>query len=419
MRNFTILLLALTLLSCRSNAQSQGQNAPEHLDKPYVILISLDGFRHDYLERFQPPNLMQFVAEGSRAQSMISCFPSKTFPNHYSIATGMYPANHGIVDNSFRDPARGEKYGIGDRDKVEDGSWYDGTPLWVQAEKNGMVAASFFFVGSEADIQGVRPTYWNRYDGSVANNTRARKAIEWLKLPPESRPHFITLYFSDMDNTGHRVGPNNDEELRKSLMDLDKTLGLLFEGVRETGLPVNIIIVSDHGMGEVLTDVHMVNLDQVLDGIDGRWVNNGPLAHIHLDQKGDVRKVLRDLRDKEAAFHFKAYAADNCELVKGKKHLDRFGDIILVTDYPYSFADSRRMVQMANNVRETIGVHGYDPAIPDMHAIFFANGPQIKPGITLPPFENIHVYPLVCQLLDLPIPSDIDGKAEVLEELVR
>ena len=171
-------------VACQKNVQQTGMvvtNNNEHLKKPYVILISLDGYRYDYTERFQPPNLSRFIKEGVQAESMLPCFPSKTFPNHYSIATGMRPENHGLINNTFYDPEKDAIYKISDRKKVTDGSWYSGTPIWVQAARAGMVTASYFFVGSEADVQGVRPTYYYPYDGSVANQERTRQVVEWLE----------------------------------------------------------------------------------------------------------------------------------------------------------------------------------------------------------------------------------------------
>jgi len=218
-------------VACQKEVQQVEEvviNDDQHLDKPYVILISLDGYRYDYTERFQPPHLSKFVEDGIQAESMLPCFPSKTFPNHYSIATGMYPENHGLVNNTFYDPTKDAIYRISDREKVENGSWYGGTPLWVQAAKSGMVTASYFFVGSEADVQGIRPTYYHRYDGSIPNEERTAAVVEWLKLPATQRPHLITMYFSDMDDIGHRAGPNDDDALKETILDLDETLGDFF-----------------------------------------------------------------------------------------------------------------------------------------------------------------------------------------------
>jgi len=249
--------------------------------KNYVILISLDGFRYDYVERFKPENLSKFISEGTAAEALIPSFPTKTFPNHYTIATGLKPEHHGIVDNNFWNPEKELRYSISNRAVVTDGSWYGGTPLWVLAEQNEMTAASYFFVGSEADIQGVRPSYYYDYDGRVPNLQRISKVFDWLQLPEDERPQLITMYFSDMDDTGHRYGPDNDEQLSKTLKRLDRELGALFEGLKSLDLPINIVLVSDHGMQAVPKE-KLINLAPLVEGINARVVNSGALVHLHI-----------------------------------------------------------------------------------------------------------------------------------------
>jgi predicted AlkP superfamily pyrophosphatase or phosphodiesterase len=200
----------------------QASSAFSQEKKPIVILISLDGFRYDYVERFQPENLTRLIAEGTASKGLIPSFPSKTFPNHYTIATGLLPEHHGLVDNAFYEPLKDQVYTMGNRDIVQDGYWYGGTPIWVWAEQHGIKSASYFFVGSEAPVQGVRPSYYYDYNGGVPNLTRISKVFEWIQLPDEQRPGMITLYFSDMDDTGHRFGPSNDTELKKTLTKLDQ-----------------------------------------------------------------------------------------------------------------------------------------------------------------------------------------------------
>ena len=181
-------------------------NAPSQQDKPYVLLISLDGFRYDYAERDHATNLLALGKSGVTAKALIPSFPTTTFPNHYTIVTGLYPAHHGIVDNSFWDPARNAEFKSSDSaSSTTEGSWWGGTPLWVLAEQQGMRAASFFWPGSDAEIQHTRPTYYYKYDGKIPNDRRVEQVVEWLKLPKAERPHFITLYFSDVDHEGHTV----------------------------------------------------------------------------------------------------------------------------------------------------------------------------------------------------------------------
>lgn len=407
------LLLAFHL-SVSAFAQDKG-NVPA--DHPYVILISCDGYRWDYTQRFRPPNITKFIAQGTQAYSMIPSFPSKTFPNHYAIATGLLPEHNGLVDNTFYDPERGELYRISNRDAVEDGSWYNGVPLWVNAEQNGMKAASFFFVGSEADIQGVRPSYYFPYKGSTPNEDRVQQVLDWLKLPEAERPHIITLYFSDMDDAGHRHGPSDDEAIRAALMELDWALGELFHGVEDSGLPVNIIMVSDHGMIDVGPE-QLINIDPLLQDSRYEVANNGALAHVYLKDDADPVEALTFMQEKARSLPLKVFPIADFPHYQDKSSL-RLGDFILYPDYGYYLADSRRIQLVKSGKFSQGGEHGFHPEFPEMHAIFYAKGPAIRSGLTIPSFRNVHVYPLICEILNLPMPDAIDGQLEVLRDIMK
>lgn len=386
-------------------------------DQPYVILISCDGYRWDYTARFRPPNITKLIAGGVQAYSMIPSFPSKTFPNHYAIATGLLPEHNGLVDNTFYDPERAQLYRISNRDAVEDGSWYNGTPLWVNAAQNGMKAASFFFVGSEADIQGLRPSYYYPYDGSVPNEDRVQQVLDWLELPEAERPHMINLYFSDMDDTGHRHGPSDDEAIRAALMKLDWALGKLFDGVEATGLPVNIIMVSDHGMIDVGPE-KLVNIDPLLQDSRYRVANNGALAHVYLEDGADPEEALAIMKEKSEGLPLEVYPIAEFPHYSDKSD-PRLGDFILYPAYGYYLADSRRIQLVKSGKFSQGGEHGFHPEFPEMHAIFYANGPAFRSGLTVPSFRNVHVYPLICNILGLPVPEGIDGQLEVLSGTLK
>jgi predicted AlkP superfamily pyrophosphatase or phosphodiesterase len=412
MMRLSLIILFVLSLSTASPAQEK---------EPIVLLISLDGFRHDYVARFQPPNLSQFIAEGSAAKGLIPSFPSKTFPNHYTIATGMLPEHHGLVDNAFYEPAKDQVYTMGNRDIVQDGYWYGGTPIWVLAEQNGIKAASYFFVGTEGPVQGVRPSYYYDYDGGVPNLTRIAKVFDWLQLPEADRPRLITLYFSDMDDTGHRYGPNNDEELKKTLFRLDHELGSLFEGLKSFDLPIHVILVSDHGMAQVKKE-NLILLEALTEGIQARVVNNGALAHLHLSDPSEKAAVVALLRKREPNI-----TVDDLSSTANYSDLaafpQRLGDLLILPNEGYYLADARGSMRYQNSAArfktEVFGEHGFSPAYQDMWGIFYANGPQIQKGLTLAPFQNIHIYPLLCRLLGLPVPSTIDGKEAVLAPLLK
>jgi alkaline phosphatase D len=225
-----------------------GDNAPAQQSKPYVILVSLDGFRFDYAQRYGARNLQALARRGANTpQGMIPVYPSVTFPNHYSIVTGLYPDNHGIVGNSFYDPRRRQRFVYTDRSTSAEGSWYGGVPLWVLAERQGMRAACFFWPGSEAAIGSVRPTYTVLYDPRIPNERRVDQVISWLRLPPEKRPHFITLYLGDVDSAGHQTGTDSPETAR-AVRRLDAVIARLTAAIALLHLPVNLVVVSDHGM---------------------------------------------------------------------------------------------------------------------------------------------------------------------------
>jgi len=391
-------------------------------EKPqYLILISLDGYRYDYTDRFAPENINKFIEEGVAAESMISSFPSKTFPNHYTIATGLRPENHGLVDNSFYDFQKNQTYGISNREMVADPFWYDGVPIWVLAAQAGLKTASYFFVGTEAPVQGLQPDYYYLYDGKVSNLTRIAKVFEWLELPEDQRPRLITTYFSDMDDTGHRYGPDNDLQISKTLNKLDHELGALFEGLKSFDLEINVVLVSDHGMTNVSRD-RLINLEELTKGIDAKVVNDGALAHIYLKNPSEKAGVIEKLKSQSGAFDI-ADVDDHQQYQASEKYRHRLGDILILPHLGYYLATPADMVKYQNRAAmyqtQVFGEHGYEPSHQDMHGIFYAKGSKIKQGLSIPSFQNIHVYPLLAKILGLEVPDGIDGDISVLEKVLK
>jgi len=360
--------------------------------------------------------LSNFIENGVKAEALVPSFPSKTFPNHYTIATGMYPDKHGLLGNSFYSYKKDLTYKIGNRELVEDGSFYGGTPIWVQADKANMVSASYFFVGSEADVQGIRPTYYHRYDGKIKNEARITQAIQWFSLKKKNRPHMITMYFSDMDDVGHDFSPNNDEKLKDKLFQLDRQLGALFKGVEETGLPVNIIIVSDHGMAAQSTE-NLIAINDVYNDDLYTLINNGALVNIHPNKDVPIDRVIAFLKKKEQ--HFKVYKTSEAPGFEYTPKNEDWGSLQLIPDEGHYFVSSKRIEALKKSNIEIIGVHGFDPNNEDMHGIFYAKGPAFKEGYTVPAVKNIHVYPILCKILRIQVPSDIDGKLKELESILK
>jgi predicted AlkP superfamily pyrophosphatase or phosphodiesterase len=392
-----------------------GPNAPQQLSKPYVILVSLDGFRYDYAKRYHAEHLLALAAEGASApEGMLPSYPSITFPNHYTIVTGLYPEHHGIVANSFYDPARKETYSYHDSKSVGDGTWYGGTPLWVLAEQQGMRSASFFWVGSEADVQGVRPTYYLKFDGSFPNPKRVAQVLAWLQLPAEQRPHMITLYFSDSDTAGHRFGPDSPQ-VEAAVHELDSEIGKLMDGLKEIKLPVDLIVLADHGMVKV--DGPLIHLDQL--GLDSSLFSTIVGLCVYPKSDADAQKAYEALSGKSDKFAVYRRAS-----VPAYLHFDsnpREGDPVIVPNGPYFVT---AVADPNGQERPPAGAHGYDVTrMPEMKALFVAAGPDIRKGVDLQPFENVNVYPLIARILGLDITQlktgSIDGKLSVLEGILQ
>lgn len=387
---------------------------------PYVVMVSFDGFRYDYVQKYSPPHIKKFIRKGAAATKMLPSYPSKTFPNHYTLVTGLYPAHHGLVDNTFYDVNRDTFYSIRQRDKVEDPYYYGGLPLWQLVQQNGMKSASYFWVGSESPIAGAFPTYYHRFDDTVPHKKRIQAVFDWLNLPEAERPHLITIYFSMIDTKGHDYGPNAPET-RAAVMEADTLVDMLMNGLKKIDLPVNVILTSDHGMYEMTNEadkfLYTEDLLQGLNKDDFIFVNNGSHANIFLKNKAKENEILQAIAPKEN--HFKIYKKADIPANLHFGDHPRIGDLFLMTEGGYSFY-SREALNKKPEKRNVWGAHGFDPyTTPEMGAIFYANGPNIKKRKTIPEFQNIHVYPFVATLLGISVPKDIDGDAKVLEGIIK
>ncbi|MBD1396218.1 alkaline phosphatase family protein [Pontibacter sp. JH31] len=386
-------------------------NSASQQEKPYVILISADGFRYDYADKYQAKKLIALREQGVQAESMLPAFPSKTFPNHYSIVTGLYPASHGLINNYFYDPKRQEYYTVRDRSKVEDGSWYGGTPLWVLAEQQQMLSASFFWVGSEAPIQGVLPTYHYQYSEVIPVESRIKTVVDWLNLPEERRPHLITIYLPAVDHAGHRYGPEAPET-RQAVLELDEQIRQLTEAVATTGLPVNYVFLSDHGMLHIDTE-NTLSLPAAIDTSKFIVSSGDVMVELHAKDKSAIRSTYKQL--KKDAEDYKVYRKRNMPryLHYGRKDdkYCRIGDILLLADAPKVFHFSAR--------KPSPGTHGYDATeVKEMHATFYAWGPAFRKGRKIPSFESVDVYPVIAEILGLRYGHKIDGSRKLVKEVL-
>ncbi len=413
-----ILILPLFILCDFIYAQDSTQhivpdklNQADQFKKPYVILISADGFRYDLADKFQAKNLIRLRSNGVEAEYMQSVFPSLTFPNHYSMATGDYPVHDGIVDNSFFDPARNQIYSMGNRKEVEDSSWYDATPIWVLAEKQNMLTASFYWVGAEAAIQGVRPTYYYKFNNLIPMDDRIRDVRNWLSLPEEKRPHLITFYIPDVDHEEHLHGVDS-KQTENAVHYVDESVERLVRTLDSLNLPVNYIFVSDHGMTDIDT-LNTLSLPKTIDTSRFVILNSLALVHLYAKNPTDILPAYKEL--KSEAKDYDVYLATNLpdrwHYNKKDDRDNRIGDIILVSRPPKVFN--------LNGHRLNAATHGFDPALTVMHATFYAWGPAFKSSYKIKGFENINIYPLITDILQLKITDPIDGNLKVLNPILK
>lgn len=396
-----------TLQVCKGNT---ALNKQEQEDKPYVVLVSLDGFRWDYPEKCGASHLLEMAKEGASApKGMIPSYPSLTFPNHYTIVTGLYPAHHGIVANNFYEPSCATKpmkrYSLSDPESYLDGRWYGGIPLWSLAEKQGMRSACLFWPGSEARIAGERPAYFLRFKDDTSDEARIEQVGDWLREASSDRPHFITMYYSNVDHKGHEFGPDSQETC-EAVKYVDGLIGKLRHELSKAKLHIDLIVLSDHGMTTTVA-ADWVELDRYADLSD--FTTQGALLYARTPDA--AAKAYEEL---DPGFTFSAYRFG--KVLEGL-HYDgnpRIGDPVIVATGPYGIE-----AQKSGNKIDK-GTHGYDPHnVADMKAIFYAVGPDIRSGFTIDdPFENIHVYPLIAKILGLKF-CPIDGKLDVLENILR
>ncbi|MBV8675295.1 MAG: alkaline phosphatase family protein [Acidobacteriaceae bacterium] len=383
-------------------------NAVEQQQKHYVVMVSLDGFRYDYANKYGAKHLLAIAAKGASApEGMIPAFPSLTFPNHYTLVTGLYPEHHGIVANSFYDPERKETFSYRDAKTVTDGSWYGGVPLWSLAEKQGMRSACFLWPGSEAEIAGERPSYYLHFDNKIDDNKRIDQVVSWLKLPPEQRPHFITLYYSNVDHAGHEHGPNSPQ-VAEAVKHVDELIGRFEKDLDGLHLPIDLIVVADHGMEKVQGD--WITLDKYVsfDGVE----TVGSL--IYPQTEADAVRIYKKLRAADAGFLVYRRAQVPAELHYNSN--PREGDPVVIPKGPTLIRAAAPPAGQSEFL--PVGEHGYNPyEMASMRAIFFAEGPDIRHGVTLKPFENVNVFPLVLRILGLEGPK-VDGSVNVLSTVL-
>lgn len=406
------LVIGLLQAAC-GHADPASQSTPG-TSRPIVVMISFDGFRWDYADRGVSPNLKALERRGVRADGLIPSFPTKTFPNHYTLVTGLTPGHHGIVANNIHDPLLERRFSLSDRGEVQSAEWWGGVPVWVTAERSGVPTAPLFWPGSEAPIDGVSPSHWLPWDASMTHVERVNWVLEKLDLPGDAQPRFLTLYFDETDIIGHQAGPDS-EEILDAILGLDAALGLLMDGLEQRGLTdrVNVIVVSDHGMSPTSRD-RVIFVDDYVDLDVANPVDSNPVLALWPAPE-DVIPVYQALRD--AHPRLSVFLRDSIPERFAYGASPRVPPILGIADEGWAIS-SRPFFESTPGAPGR-GNHGYDPEVTDMWGVFIAAGPAFRRGLRVPAFRNVDVYPLLMEVLGLPTSPHDGDLAEVEKLLVR
>ena len=393
------LVLLFLLAGCASTPRPD--TAPGAPDP--VVLVSIDGFRADYLDLGITPNLSRIAAEGVRAQWMNPSYPSLTFPNHYSIVTGLRPDHHGIVHNRMHDAELGD-FSLSDRDAVGDGRWWGGEPIWTTAQKAGLRSATMYWPGSEAEINGVRPTQWRAFDAGVDAGERVDQVLAWLDQPAATRPALVTLYFDMVDSAAHANGPDS-AQAHAALREVDAAIGRLLDGLAARALldRVDLVVVSDHGMATVAPG-HVVALEDMVAMDEAKVVSAGQVVGIAPDPEHETAVADRLLGAHE---HYDCWRKDELPARWHYGTHPRIPPIVCQMHEGWDALPGEYEARRGGG--HPRGSHGYDPALASMRALFVARGPAFRRGVEIPAFDNVDVYPLLARLLHVaPAPNDGD-----------
>ncbi len=407
MKKLLFIFSALILINC-TPPDKNVEDAP-------FLLISFDGFRPDYLSKVDTPNFDYLISNGVVSEKgMIPIYPSVTFANHYAIATGLYPENNGLINNSMYDAEIGKRYSMGNREQVENPAWYLGEPIWNTVEKAGKKAGTMFWVGSETKIQDMRPTHWKVYDDFFPDSARVDSVVSWFTLEDGNKIDLGTLYFSFVDSQGHRHGPDS-KEIDEAITRADGLVGYLIEKLKEAGLwgKMNIMIVSDHGMSEVSRDRIIVVDDYGVNASDLQIVSGSPALMFNVND-GKDEEVYNKLKANEN--HYKIYKKEDVPERYHIKKSSRMTDYLIVVDRGYTV--NTKDYFDARPTYPSGGAHGFDNLDEEMWALFVAYGPSFKKGYKKESFENVHIYPVIAKLLGVE-PAENDGNLDELSDILK
>lgn len=401
---FLVLPVLLGLVAC--------QHPPRTSQSGPVILISIDGFRWDYLDKYDAPVLRRLATEGVHARRMSSSFPSKTFPNHYTLVTGLRPGHHGIVANWFHDPASGEDFTM---DRRETRWWEGGEPVWITAERQGVRSACYFWPGSETELEGRRPSWFKVFDKKQTPTQRVDGLLKWLALPASERPKFLTLYFDHVDDAGHNHGPDSPETAG-AVHRADEAIAHLLDGLEQLGLrgTANLVIVSDHGMAATSPE-RVFFLDDLMDLSLVSVEATGPYGGVRPKAGVDIVALAASIRAK-APPQIHVYRREEMPERLHYDRGDRIPPLLLLVESGWSLEKKTGWPALRATYKK--GNHGWDPATPDMGALFLAHGPAFRRGTQLAGADNVDLYNLLCATLGL-TPAPNDGSDALVRAVLR
>lgn len=393
----TALVLSVLLAGCASTPVPAPARVP-------LLLVSIDGLRSTDITDAAMPTLSRLGREGVRAEGMRPSYPSLTFPNHYTLVTGLRPDRHGITHNSMWDRELGE-FRLSKRDAVGDGRWWGGEPVWIGAGKAGLRTATLFWPGSEAEIDGARPQRWTPYDKAVPAAARADTVAGWLLEPASTRPDFATVYFDRVDKASHEHGPASPEA-DAARRDTDAALGRLVDALKARGElhRINIVIVSDHGFADVPAG-HAIAVEDMVPVEEARADSIGQVVTFTPKPGFEIRAEMRLLGRHD---HYQCWRRGELPARWHYGANPRVPPIVCQMDIGWD-ALPRDQVEKRRTQGDR-GSHGFDPALPAMRASFIAHGPAFRAGSRLPVFDNVDVYPLLMRLLHVPAAPN-DGNA--------
>jgi predicted AlkP superfamily pyrophosphatase or phosphodiesterase len=405
-------LWAVVLVLLAGGARPTGHT--EAGPAPIVVLIAIDGWRWDYLDRMPAPALRTLAARGVRAESLVPVFPALTFPNHYTIVTGLRPAHHGIISNTMLDPRVPGRFTLADTAVTGNPAWWSGEPIWHTATRQGLRSATMFWPGSDVAIGGRYPTYWRQFQDALPAADRTRQVIEWLRLPEAERPAILTLYFSDVDTAGHTYGPEAPE-VSTAVARVDAEVARLLAAAEALGLShrLHLIVVSDHGMTPLSGD-RVIVLDDYLDPAKVQIVDIG--SWLTLNPTGlTLEAAYEALANRHP--RLRVYRSENLPDQYGLAGHPRLAKIVGIVDEGWTVTTRDRLARRDPS-RPWGGAHGFDPALRSMHGLLVAAGPRLREGLRMPSIESIHVYALMCELLGI-VPAPNDGDAALIRPWLR